>query len=162
MTLTCLRINISKTSAVWFGSKHASNIKLCQDLGLTQWESEFKLLGILFDNNMCKMERNFQIKLDEIRKVLGAWFNRFLTPYGKITLIKTLALSKTIFLTQVMTPSTEIIRAVETIQKDFLWNSALPKIKHGALKQLRFEIACFVTRTYIFRVRPRLCVHLGF
>ena len=49
---------------------------------------------------------------------------------GKITIFKTLALSKVIFLAHVMTFSTETISAIVKIQKDFLWNYGLPKIKH--------------------------------
>ena len=40
------------------------------------------------------MEDNFTEKVNEIRKMLNLWFLRHLTPYGKITVIKTLAISK--------------------------------------------------------------------
>ena len=53
------------------------------DLDL-EWSDEFILLDIQFDAFVNKMERNFD---EKIQKVLGAWFNIFLRPYGKITLI---------------------------------------------------------------------------
>ena len=40
------------------------------------------------------MESNYTDKIEEIKKMLGGWFLRYLTPYGKITVIKSLALSK--------------------------------------------------------------------
>ena len=45
---------------------------------------------------------------------------RNLTLEGKMEVFKTVPLSKFIFLAQVTTLSTEIIRAIEKIQKDFL------------------------------------------
>ena len=52
---------------------------------------------------------------------------------GKITTFKTSALSKVIFLAHGMTLLTEIVRAIEMIQNDFLNNYDLPKMKHGTI-----------------------------
>ena len=46
-----LKISVKKTTAVWFGKNHDSNIKLCPDLEL-KWAKIFTLLGITFDNNL--------------------------------------------------------------------------------------------------------------
>ena len=43
--LSGLKISVSKTNAVWFGSAHDSNHKLCPDLNL-KWVKSFTLLGI--------------------------------------------------------------------------------------------------------------------
>ena len=68
--------HINKTTAVWFGSYHDSNIKLCQDLGL-KWASNFKLLGILFNNFLENMEINVTECLDQLKKLLNNWKYRF-------------------------------------------------------------------------------------
>lgn len=91
--LSGLTLNIGKTKAVWFGTNPAITQKLCPDIEL-EWDTEFVLLGIIFDSQLEKMERNYHNKLNDIKKLLGAWFHRHLTPYGKITVIKSLGLSK--------------------------------------------------------------------
>ena len=126
--ISCLKINVTKTHAVWFGNMHDSNIKLCPDLEL-EWTKEFTLLGIWFDNNLRYMDNNFKIKLTEIKKLLGAWFNRFLTPYGKITVIKSLALSKLSHIALVVPSlSKQRIKEIEKIMYDFLWANNPDKV----------------------------------
>ena len=88
-----LKISVSKTKAIWFGLGCDFTHKLCPDIPLV-WDSDFKLLGIDFDNKLEKMERNYTTKFQEIEKLLNCWLYRRLTPYGKLVVIKTLALSK--------------------------------------------------------------------
>ena len=59
----------------------------------------FKVLGIVFSVNVDSMTPlNFNSKLQEIKTLLNVWSRRNLTPFGKITVIKTLALSKLTYL----------------------------------------------------------------
>ena len=71
--------------------------------------------------------------ITNLEKVLKLWRTQNLTLEGKTTIFKTLALSKLIFLAHVTALSTEIIKTIEKIQKDFLQNYDLPKIKHGTI-----------------------------
>ena len=67
-----------------------SDLFLCNDLGL-KWVRVFKLLGLIFDNNLESMsELNLREKVAEINITLNNWRYRFLTPYGKICVIKSL------------------------------------------------------------------------
>ena len=91
--LSGLKISVKKTTAVWFGKEHNSNIKLCPDLNLN-WSKNFKLLGIDFDSNLEHMQDNFIDKVKKIEKMLFSWSYRYLTPLGKVTIVKTLGLSK--------------------------------------------------------------------
>ena len=62
------------------------------------------------------MESNFTTKLAEIEKILGGWFYRFLTPYGKIVVIKTLALSKLSHLALVVpNPTKQMLKQIECL-----------------------------------------------
>ena len=70
-----LKINLSKTKAVWIGTKWNSNEKLCPDLPL-EWSTEFDLLGIYFDNRLANIDSNFDSKLAEIEKLLSSWLYR--------------------------------------------------------------------------------------
>ena len=88
-----LKISVSKTKAIWFGGSCNNMNKLCPDLKL-DWDKSFRLLGIDFYNDLSDMECNFDRKINEIRSLFNCWLNRTLTIYGKITVVKTLALSK--------------------------------------------------------------------
>ena len=94
-----LKMNISKTKAVWIGSKNYSNDILCPVLMLNWSQNDFKVLGINFSINHDSMiDINFKTKVKEISSLLKSWQHRKLTLMGKITVIKTLALPKIIHL----------------------------------------------------------------
>ena len=96
-----LRISVSKTKAIWFGSGYDNTHQLCPDLCL-DWTTKFTLLGINFSNDLSDMDSNFETKVEEIKKVFNCWVNRILSIYGKIVIIKTLALSKLSHLASVL------------------------------------------------------------
>ena len=56
-----------------------------------------------------------------------------LTVEGKITILKTLAISKIIQLSLVTNVPTESINELNKIQKEFIWNGNSPKIEHSTL-----------------------------
>ena len=61
------------------------------------------------------------------------WRRRNLTLEGKIIIFKTLALSKFVFLAQVLPIPNEITTTIQRIQREFLWNSSNVKIKHETI-----------------------------
>ena len=66
----------------------------------TRWKlswgkTTFKLLGINFHIELDQMQQlNFNEKIQKIRSLIKLWNRRYLTPLGKITVIKTLLLPK--------------------------------------------------------------------
>ena len=61
--------------------------------------SKFKYLGNFFSTNTKNIIKlNYDQKYSEIEKILKTWEKRSLTPFGKITVIKTLAVSKLTYL----------------------------------------------------------------
>ena len=73
--------------------KYLENVKL-------KWNPEsFKVLGVIFSTNIENIvQLNYNNKEDEIKRLLRTWSKRHLTPYGKITVIKTLVLPKLVYL----------------------------------------------------------------
>ena len=70
-----LMINIDKTVAVWIGSRRNSQVKCMPELGLTWNPATFKVLGVMFSTDLHEIVPiNFENKLNEVRKVLNAWF----------------------------------------------------------------------------------------
>ena len=59
-----------------------------------KWCTEFKLVGLNFDQCLEKMDRNYLDCFDKVKKELSSWRHRFLTVFGKITVIKTMCIPK--------------------------------------------------------------------
>ena len=65
--------------------------------------------------------------------VLAIWRWRNLSLSGKIMVFKSLVFSKIIFISYLNKVPSSMIAITEEIQKDFIWEGKLPKIKHTAL-----------------------------
>ena len=59
-----------------------------------KWCTDFRLLGIYFDVTLSKMQINYEKAIETVKKELHSWKHRFLTVFGKITVIKTMCLPK--------------------------------------------------------------------
>ena len=59
-----------------------------------KWSTEFKLLGLNFNQCLDKMDRNYFDCFDKVKKELNSWRQRFLTVFEKIIVIKTMCLPK--------------------------------------------------------------------
>ena len=87
------------------------------------------MLGIHFDNKLETMDNNFEGKLTEIEKTLNSWLYRHLTPFGKICIIKSLALSKLSHLALVIPSlSGQRLKVLNTMFFKFLWDNKPDKI----------------------------------
>ena len=92
-SMSGLKVNKDKTKVIWIGKKINCAQKLLKGL---QWESsQFDLLGLTFSTDLNNMlDLNFQSKLKEIKNTIQSWESRYLTPMGKITVVKTFLLPK--------------------------------------------------------------------
>ena len=57
------------------------------------------------------------------------WKSRRLTPAGKILIFRIMALSKIHYIATMNVPS-KLLDELDLIQKEFIWDSKRPKIKH--------------------------------
>ena len=94
-----LVLNHKKTNAICLGSLRNRNIRYMQHLDIA-WDPQFfKILGITFTNDLHDMiEINFRPRLNEIESLYRVWIKRQVTPLGRIAVLKSLVLSKLIFL----------------------------------------------------------------
>ena len=130
-----LRLNISKSQAIWLGSKSDSEETLCEEFEI-KWENkEFKLLGITFTKNLDDMvSRNYYSKIKSIKILLASWMKRDLTPIGKITIIKTLALPKLIHLFSALPdPSKQLLDEINKIFFKFIWGYKVERLKRNTI-----------------------------
>ena len=87
--ISYLKINFDKT-LIWICSKKHSISSIKTKWKLLWGEPKFRILGINFNVNLEKMvEENYEVKLQQLDKVVKQWEKRALTPLGKITVIKT-------------------------------------------------------------------------
>ena len=124
-----LKINLTKCKAVWIGKHRFSNMKMCPEQKLV-WTNQFRLLGVDFDSDLALMDNNFRTKIEEIDKLFKCWLYRHLTPLGKITIIKSMALSKLSHVAMVcplMDPN--ILQELRTMSFNFLWNCKPDRMK---------------------------------
>lgn len=132
-----LCINMDKTQVVWIGSKKDSTDKLCKEYKLSWDNSCFKVLGIKFPKKLDEIvEINYRDKIEEIKKLLLNWSKRNLTPLGRITVIKSLALSKiTHLMLSLPNPSEKIIKEIQIMFFKYLWQNGPDKIKRSTVIQ---------------------------
>ena len=82
---------------------------------------------------------NYMDKIAQIKNSIKMWRRRFLTPLGKITVIKSLLLPKiTHLLISLPNPDTEILNIISSIFYDFLWTGRA-KIKQSVIVKQYFE-----------------------
>ena len=90
-----LGINVDKTKAVKIGVTRDRSLNWEGRYGM-EWTNKFTVLGI--DYNVDDMGEittlNVEKKITDIKKLIRLWQARKLSPYGKVTVIKSLFLSK--------------------------------------------------------------------
>ena len=129
-----LSANLDKTWAVPFGNLYNKEINICNDIGI-RWTRNFKLLGITLNSNLEINQEHIDSYIIGISKVLNNWRNRFLTPFGKVTVIKTLALPKITHLALV-TPDLDAkyAKRLEKMFFTFIWNDKPDKVSRSDSK----------------------------
>ena len=129
-----LNLNIEKTSCLPVGFQgrqyHSDNIGC-------KWVENIKILGIAFSNDNSEIVQvNIKPKIEQIKREIVQWNRRNLSPLGKITVIKSLLLSKLIHLLTVLpSPSQTISKQLERIFFSFLWGGQRDPIKRARAVQ---------------------------
>lgn len=126
------KINMSKSEAIWIGSKRGSNLFPFRNSGLTWNLTTFKSLGITFHLNLKSMfDLNYKVKLKQIEQTLNCWRARNLSLLGKICVIKTLLLPQLLYQFSVL--SIRIPNSFfDTLNKlffKFIWNGGNDRVK---------------------------------
>ena len=131
-----LKMNMQKTQVAWIGNFENDSTELCKDLNLT-WVKQFKLLGIEFTNNVkCMIEINYNPRLVNIEKVLNMYAKRKISLFGKITVIKSLAIPILVYPMSVLPrPSKDLLILLQNIFRKFLWGTCNPRIALSQLEQ---------------------------
>ena len=126
-----LNINNDKTQIIWIGSRRNCGLRFMRDRNFIWDPGTFKILGITFSTNLEELVAlNYKDKINEVIRDIAKWKKRSLTPLGKITIIKTLVLSKlTYLLTNLPDPPAEFIKELDSILYEFLWGGKAHRVK---------------------------------
>ena len=164
-SISGLTINFQKTMVVWLGSKKNCEERFLRDMNFT-WDpggsnnSKFRYLGIFFSTNLDNIVKiNFENKIEEIKNLLKTWNKRFLTPFGKVTVIKTLAIAKLTYLfMNLPDPDVNFITTLESEFYKFLWDGKKNKIskKHICLEKEKGGIHMVDINNYITSLKISL------
>ena len=94
-----LKLNDSKTEALWIGSKIGYEQILVSGKNFKWPKYKVKTLGLwLLTDPDTALRLNYNEKTENIRKLLNCWKYRRLTLLGKITVLKSLAASQLVYL----------------------------------------------------------------
>ena len=144
-----LKINYTKTKVIRIGSIRETDRRFGRENAL-DWVHEFTALGI--DYNMLDIKNitktNIESKIESMKCITKAWGCRNITPVGRITVLKSLVLSKiTHVLLSLPTPCTETLTIIDDLCYKFIWKgrhkvskSTLCKdFNDGGLKMLNMK-----------------------
>lgn len=141
-----LKLNQSKTEAIWLGKNRNSNNK---PLGLNWNNDFFKCLGIWCHTNLQLMiEKNYNERLEKLKTILNIWKQRKLSLKGKITVLWSIALPQMLYVCSMLYTPKWVIDQTDKIMFEFLWSGKKPHVKKssiiadigdGGLRMLHFE-----------------------
>ena len=126
-----LNINQGKTKAIWFGCPRPPEETMLPEFNL-EWDPQnFSILGVTFTTDLNNItDRNINKHMNKIRTEIESWKKRNLTPFGKVTLIKAIFISRIVhILTALPNPSEETVLTLQLIFNNFLWNEKQNKIR---------------------------------
>ena len=114
-------LNLSKCGDLWIG-KGKKNQSSCTHFGI-KWPTEpIRCLGIYVGHDKrMKYEHNWSTKIDRFKNVLTSWKCRQLTLFGKIAIVKQLALPKLLYSATMLSVPNDIIKELNAIIYDFIW-----------------------------------------
>ena len=107
-----LKVNIDKTHVIRLGKDRNDHRTMCPRYKL-KWTTEFT---VQFSTNLYKIqESNYNVKLKYAKMLLEQWLKRSLSTLGKIAVIKSMALSKIVYLfSSLPNPTDAFFKTLET------------------------------------------------
>ena len=155
-----LKLNDSKTEALWIGSKIGHEQILVSGKKFKWPKYKVKTLGLWLSTDPdTALRLNYNEKTENIRKLLSCWKYRRLTLLGKITVLKSLAASQLVYLLSPLRSNHHAIKEINDMFYHFLWNGKGDKIKrkvminepeYGGLKMIDLYLFIYLFITTLF------------
>lgn len=126
-----LQLNLEKSQFMWLGASKCSCHEIC---GATP-SKQVKILGIQFSASENCDEHNIQPIVGKIQNTLNQWSQRDLTLKGKITIAKSLIISRLIYITSVVSINQKCLNMIQSKIMRFIWRGRPPKVSRDVLFQ---------------------------
>ena len=132
-----LKINPAKSEMLWLGSLRHRKDAICN---LQLSDDPVYALGVHFIYDIeLSHKKSFFEKLGSLQKTLSVWSRRDLSIYGRINIVKTLALSKLVFISSVMEIPRNFAAEVNKMVLDFIWKQKPAKTKKTTLVKTKSD-----------------------
>ena len=127
-------LNLEKSEACWIGKAKSREDKPIDCNWINLYNDKTRILGV-YNSYDTDLENSYNIfsVISKIKDCLKCWKSRGLTIAGRIQIFKTLAVSKTLYISTMRNPPTHFLNLFNSIQKDFIWNKSRAKIKHCSI-----------------------------
>ena len=128
------QINKDKTFMIWLGDQSK-----CWNLDKyhLKWANKpVRYLGhYIYSNNDTALELEWEQKLSKLQNILNSWSKRSLTIFGRVTILKSLALSQITHLIIVDSIPLRFLKILENKIFKFIWNGKNEKIKRSFITE---------------------------
>ena len=115
-----LCLNLEKCEGLWIGRDRYLQQQY-QGFGV-KWPEMLKYLGIYIGHNSTQIvKKNWYEKLENIKMCLETWSRRDLSLFGKVLIIKAIAVSKLVLPATVLLVPDGFIKVFEKVLFSFLW-----------------------------------------
>ena len=128
------KINLTKTEAIWIGSKRGCQKFPFNNLGITWKLSNFKSLGINFSLNLGLIfDLNYKEKLKQLTQTINCWRMRNLSLIGKICVIKSLVLPQLLYLFSVLSIKIpqQFFNELNRLIFKFIWSGGQDRVQRN-------------------------------
>ena len=124
-----------KTKALWIGAMCHSEKQMCKEYNLDWEQKPLKILGVTFTGEVVDIwNHNLDETMHKVNALINVWSKRRLTIPGKITVIKSLILSKFAHLFLALpNPPGEFIKLLERKLYKFLWSNGPDRIPRRSI-----------------------------
>ena len=129
-----LKPNKTKCEIAGIGVLNGVQVALCGMKCVNLNNETVKILGVHFSyNKNLEQDKKFSEHILKIESILKLWRIRQLTLEGRITVFKSLAISKVVHLLLITKLHNNTIDLMYKIQKNFIWQGKKAKIKQSTL-----------------------------
>ena len=153
------KINLSKTEAVWIGSKRGCQEFPLEDQGVTWKSSTFKSLGINFSLDLGLIfDLNYKEKLKRMKQTLNCWRMRNLSLIGKICVIKSLVLPQLLYLFTVLSIKIpqKFFNELNSMFFKFIWSGGNDRVQRNFMYNEYMQCGLKMVNPYAFALAQKM------
>ena len=130
-SISGLELNVSKSKLMWLGSLRLRNSSV---EGIKPVE-KLKILGMWYSAVRNCEKDNVEPIVKSIVSTINMWGQRDLSIKGRITVSKSLLISKLIYIMPTVMLSSEHLHQIRTLIMKFIWRGRPPKVKAAVICQ---------------------------